>query len=73
MYIVIEIQTNNGTVSTLTYQYDDLADAEAKWHTILAAAAKSDCDIHAAVIMTNAGTVVKSEYYRHVQEEPIEE
>lgn len=64
MFIVIEIQTSNA-VSTLTWQYDTLQAAEAKYHSILASAAVSSLPVHAAVVMTNAGTVVKSEYYRH--------
>lgn len=64
MYIVIEIQTSNA-VSTLTWQYDTLQAAEAKYHSILAAAAVSSLPVHAAVVMTNAGVVCKSEAYRH--------
>lgn len=70
MFIVIEIQTSaNGAVSTLTWQYDSLNSAEAKYHSVLAAAAVSSLPCHAAVVMTNAGTVVKSEFYRHGGEE----
>lgn len=69
MFIVIEIQTNNDIVSTLTYQYDSLNAAEAKYHSILAVAATSALSIHAAVILTGAGTLVKSEFYRHDPEE----
>ena len=69
MYIVIEIQTSvSGSVSTLTWQYDEIQSAEAKYHSILAAAAVSSLPTHAAVIMTNAGTVVKSEFYRHEED-----
>ena len=70
MYIVIEIQTDSsGKVSTLVYQFTDRLQADAKFHTILAAAAVSALPIHAAVIMTNTGTMVKSEFYRHGGEE----
>lgn len=66
MYIVIEIQTSAlGVVSTLTYQYDERDAAEAKYHQILAAAATSSLPVHAAVMLTNAGTMIKSEFYRH--------
>lgn len=69
MYIVIELQTNaDGVVANLVYQYDDLNAAESKFHSILAAAAVSSLPVHAAVILTNAGTLVKSEYYRHGEE-----
>ena len=69
MFIVIEIQTSkSGTVSTLTWQYDSLNSAEAKYHSVLAAAAVSSLPCHAACILTNAGTIVKSEFYRHEEE-----
>ena len=65
MYIVIEIQVNNGKVSTLTYQYEDLDHANAKYHAILAAAAVSEIEAHSAVILTAWGAMVKSECFRH--------
>ena len=74
MFIVIEIQTNAaGAVATLTWQYDNLNAAEAKYHSVLSAAAVSALPCHAAVVMTNAGRVVKSEFYRHEEEEQIAE
>lgn len=69
MYIVIELQTNaDGTVGNLVYQYNNRDDAESKFHSILAAAAISALPVHAAVMLTNAGTMVKSEFYRHGEE-----
>ena len=66
MYIVIELQTNaDGTVANLVYQYASRDEAESKFHSILAAAAISALPAHAAVMLTNAGTMVKSEFYRH--------
>lgn len=66
MYIVIELQTNaDGTAGNLVYQYNNRDDAESKFHSILAAAAISALPVHAAVMLTNAGTMVKSEFYRH--------
>ena len=66
MYIVIELQTNaEGVVGSLVYKYDSRDEAEGKYHNILAAAAISSLPVHAAVMLTNAGTMVKSEYYRH--------
>lgn len=70
MYIVIELQTNaDGTVGNLVYQYNNRDDAESKFHSILASAAISSLPVHAAVMLTNAGTMVKSGYYRHGGEE----
>lgn len=69
MYIVIELQTNaDGVVANLVYQYNSRDEAESKFHYILAAAAVSTLPVHAAVMLTNAGTTVKSEYYRHGDE-----
>lgn len=64
-YLVIEIQTNNGTTSTLTYQYEDLAHAEAKYYAILSAAAVSSVDVHAAVILDGRGFLMKNESFDH--------
>ncbi len=70
MYIVIELQTNaEGVVGSLVYKYDSRDEAEGKYHNILAAAAISSLPVHAAVMLTNAGTMVKSEFYRHGGEE----
>lgn len=70
MYLVIELQTNaDGSVGNLVYKYDTLNEAEAKFHSILAAAAVSSLPVHAAVMLTNSGVMVKSEFYRHGGEE----
>lgn len=70
MYLVIELQTNpDGSVGNLVYKYDALNEAESKFHAILAAAAVSSLPVHAAVMLTNTGVMVKSEYYRHGGEE----
>ncbi len=69
MYIVIEIQTSGDAVSTIVNKYNDRAEAEARYHGILAAAAVSAVQVHAAVMLTSAGTLVKSDYYRHGGEE----
>lgn len=64
-YIVIEIQkAANGTVSTLVTQYNDRHQAEAKYHTILAAAAVSSLPVHGAVILTEMGEMLASTMYR---------
>lgn len=63
MYLVIEMQTQNGKVSTLTYQYDDLGLAEQKYYLILATAAVSSLDVHAAMILDCRGVVLKNYFY----------
>lgn len=39
MFIVLELQTNGGKTGNFTFAFDNLADAYAKYYTILAAAA----------------------------------
>ena len=64
-YIVIEIQkTANGNVSTLVTQHTNRFEAEAKYHTVLAAAAVSSLPAHGAVILTDTGEMVASTIYR---------
>ena len=59
-YIVIEIQSyDSGDVGTLVSAYEDYWDAEQKYHTVLAAAAKSALPIHTAVIMNPSGVVIE--------------
>ena len=73
-YLVIEIQKfDNGSISTQTYSYTDRDSADAKYHTILAGAAKSALPVHACVMITEDGRMVRSECYRHAQPEPEEE
>lgn len=66
MYIVIEIQTNaDGTVGTIITQWNDLQQAESKFHAILAYAAASELPVHSAVILTNDGLILRNESYTH--------
>lgn len=65
MYVVIEMQTMDGVVSCLVNQFENRNDAENKYHTVLAAAAVSACDIHTAMMVSPTGNVIKSEYYTH--------
>lgn len=65
MFLVTEIQTVNGQTATINTAFDTLNEADHKYHTILAAAAISTVDVHAAVMYTNTGSYIKSEYYRH--------
>ena len=63
-YVVIELQTlANGQVANIVNSYTDIRDANAKYHTILAAAAKSNLPAHAAVILTNEGYVQAQQCY----------
>lgn len=68
-YVVIEFQTYaNGTMSTPTYAFDNMLSAEAKYHSILAAAAVSSLPVHSCVLMTNEGVFIKTECFKHEEE-----
>ncbi len=69
MYIVIEIQTNaDGTVGTIITQWNNLQQAESKFHNILAYAAASELPVHAAALLTNDGLLLRNESYTHGEE-----
>lgn len=68
VYVVSEIQSDGETASVITNTYADRNDAENKFHTVLAYAAKSDIKLHSAVMLTDDGFVVKSEHYKHESE-----
>lgn len=69
MYIVIEMQTNGGTTSTITNAYDDESLAFQKYHQILSFAAVSTIDVHTAVILNENGMTVRNESFIHNSEE----
>lgn len=50
-YLVVEMQTNDNVTTTLTYQYNNYADAQQKYYTILSVAVGSTVDIHSAFIV----------------------
>lgn len=65
-YIVIELQKDTtGTVGNLVSSYDNLAEAESKYYSILAAAAVSDIPVHSAIIVSEEGFPVKHQCYKH--------
>lgn len=66
MYLVIEIQkSNGGQVNPLVTTHAERAEAEQKYHTVLAYAAVSSVDVHSAVMLTDEGDMVKKETYYH--------
>ena len=65
VYIVIEIQAAASTAATLVNSYTDRSLAEQKYHDVLSAAAVSPLVVHSAVMMTEDGTRIKGETYRH--------
>lgn len=62
-YTVIELQ--NGVVGSNVWTYDALEDAESKYHSILAVAAKSSVAVHAAVILNDTGFSIRNQCYTH--------
>ena len=60
-YYVIEFQTDNGVGATIPSAFDNLADAEAKYHDILRVAAKSKVEKHGAMIITEDLFIKKQE------------
>lgn len=69
-YLVIEMQKQaNGNLTHLVNSYTDRQTAEQKYHTILSYAAVSTLPIHTAVILSDEGTVIKKEFYKHSTEE----
>lgn len=64
-YIVIELQTNNGSTAHIVTTHATREAAESKYHTVLAAAAISNVEIHAAVVMTPDGFELMRQAYTH--------
>ena len=64
MFIVIELQTNaDGSVGNIVTNYEDRNVAESKFHQIMAAAAISDVTVHSALMVDEAGMVLKQDRY----------
>lgn len=63
MYIVVELQNNNGTVSNIVTAYSTQAQAEQKYHEILKYAAVTTLTSHSAVILNDRGELIRSESY----------
>lgn len=68
-YIIIEIQHNaNGTTAIIPpVAFEDRNAAEAKYHTVLAAAAVSDVFDHVCTMLDRKGVTIKSEHFPHGQ------
>ena len=64
-YLVIEIQTTGNVTAHIATSFDNQPQAESKFHQILAAAAVSQLDVHAAVILNEFGAIVAQGYYEH--------
>lgn len=66
MFIVIEMQTNNGTTAIVPpVTFDDINKAYQKYYQVLSAAAVSSVPTHTAIILTERGDVVRVEHFEH--------
>ena len=72
MFIVIELQTTGAQTANIVTAYETQQAAEAKYHSILAAAAVSGVEIHAAAILSEEGFPLRNECYKH-EATPAEE
>lgn len=68
MFIVIEIQKTD-QIATLVTAYETRNEAEAKYHSILAAAALSSVPVHAAAMMSEEGYPIKNDVFKHEAQE----
>lgn len=68
MYILVELQTTNGTTANIVTAYQDILSAESAYHSVLASAAVSQVEIHAAALLDERGNLLKREFYRHLPE-----
>lgn len=66
MFFIMEIQKqSDGTSAYLMQTADTREEAEAKFHGILQYAATSTLYAHSACIISDEGSMVKKECYRH--------
>jgi hypothetical protein len=69
-YIVLETQTTGGVTAIVPpLVYTDRNAAEAHFHTVLAAAAASTVEEHAAMLLTSDCRLLRNECYRHGSED----
>lgn len=66
MFVVIEIQKNaEGVVGNIVTAHETQAEAEAKYHSVLAAAAVSSLPVHSATLLSEEGFSVANQCYKH--------
>jgi len=66
MYIVIEMQTGNGsTVVVPPVVYESRNEAESKFHTVMASASVSSVEIHSCAVLDERGVAVLNGCYYH--------
>ena len=73
-FLVIELQTlEDGSVANNVFSFDNMNEAEAKYHTVLSYAAVSTIPCHAAVMIRADGMYIKSQSYDKKYEDVEEE
>ena len=65
MFLVIELQTVNGSTTSIVEQFATYELAMQKYYLVLSYAAVSTIDTHAAMLIDPSGRVWKSECFRH--------
>lgn len=66
MYVVIELQKNvDGVVSNIVTSHESLAEAQSRYHSILANAAISELPVHSAIIVSEEGFSVANQCFKH--------
>lgn len=68
-YLVLEIQKNEETISNIVTAHDSRNEADSKYYSVLAAAAVSTVQSHAASLLTEEGQCLKYDFYAHKEEE----
>lgn len=68
MFIVIELQTNDGQTANIVQSKETKAEAMSTYHSILAAAAISAIHCHTAMVIDHEGKVYAREFYTHMPE-----
>lgn len=72
-YLVTEIQHwESGAIQNPTWAFDTREKADAKYYTVLAAAAVSKLPVHSAMIFTEEGFYIDSKSYKHPTEPDVE-
>ena len=74
MYAALEIKlTAEGTMTVDRFVKETRDEAERAYHAILSNAAVSTHPVHSAMIINPEGKTLKTECYKHEQEQPAED
>lgn len=69
MYSVIELQTNDNATVHIYQNAETFSEAMSKYHTVLAAAAVSQVEQHACIVVDEKGRYIARECYEHPRQE----